>query len=96
MHRGFHFKSLSFQRKVQAKMQSSTAQVKELTSQMTQMRLRQQELEARNGVLEYTCTLASKHIMELNEDPVRCFQTTSVLLISWHSAFPDFFILAGS
>ena len=52
-------------------MQSSTAQVKELTSQMNQMRLRQQELEARNGVLEYTCTLASRHIMELNEEPVR-------------------------
>lgn len=51
-------------------MQSSTAQVKELTAQMNQMRLRQQELEARNGVLEYTCTLATKHILELNEDPV--------------------------
>ena len=62
-------------------MQSSTAQVKELTAQMNQMRLRQQELEARNGVLEYTCTLATKHIMELNEDPVR---------ISFHSSHCSF------
>lgn len=55
---------------MQAKMQSSTAQVKELTMQMNQMRLKQQELEARNGVLEYTCVLATKHLTELNEDPV--------------------------
>ena len=66
---------------LQAKMQSSTAQVKELTSQMNQMRLRQQELEARNGVLEYTCTLATKHIMELNEDPVRIFMIAFALVI---------------
>jgi hypothetical protein len=55
---------------LQAKMQTSTAQVKDLTAQMDQMRVRQIELEARNGVLEHTCTLASSLIQELNEDPV--------------------------
>ena len=51
---------------------------------MSQMRLRQQELEARNGVLEYTCTLATKHILELNEDPV----STSPLSCSLESNSP--------
>ena len=51
-------------------MQTSASQVQELTAQMNQMLLRQQELEARNQVLEHTCTLATSHILDLNENMV--------------------------